>query len=81
MRNKRVLDETIVMFSEGRTKLARPTAYRTLYQWSKSGVKCPSSGKMVSLEWYHWGRALVTSVEAVERFMGKVAGESEEEER
>ena len=73
-RSTRVLEETIVPFSESR-KLEPPVHSNTLRNWAHHGLRNRQTGQRVYLEWAHYGNTPVTSREALARFQEKLNSE------
>lgn len=73
-----VLDETVVYFSKPAKLPGRP-AKSTLVNWKTRGVLAKrgprSPGPLIYLEWAYIGGAVVTSMEAYERFQRGINGE------
>ena len=75
MVNARILNETVVAFSDCKTLPGSPT-YHQIYNWSRrNGLKSQITSKHVKLEWCVLGNRAVTSREAVERFYRKLNGD------
>jgi len=79
MRTLQVLLENPVPLSELRRYVASAPGYQTLRTWARRGVKIkagPRSGERFTLDYYHQGGTLMTSVEAYFRFLEAINSES-----
>lgn len=70
--SKRVLRETIVLFSESRQLKTKPNRY-TVYNWARRGCLNRFTMRRVYLEFAYRGGAPCTSHEAFDRFLDAMA--------
>lgn len=82
MRTFDILLENPVPLSELRRHIADIPTYRTLYEWCRTGVQVkagPRKGTLVTMDFYHRGGEIVTSVEAYFRFQRAVNGDDQKD--
>jgi hypothetical protein len=72
----RILDETRINIEEAQRRLGTddtPIHFTTVYRFMSYGRRTPS-GQRVTLEYIRVGGKLMTSVEAIERFVAAING-------
>jgi hypothetical protein len=72
----RILDETRISIVEAQQRLgteSNPIHFASVYRYMARGIKA-ASGERVTLEFARVGGKLITSAEAIQRFVGRLSG-------